>query len=349
MTHHESTHMNTIEREQQATVIELLAPHGLGFGSGGISVKTQLETGILTPEAPAIIHETIMNDPALFKAVEVTDDGCGDGRPWKKIIQAINSDDTTELRSYKRSLLRAKVFGGGLVTGASMLRTILGEPGESDSVGGDRSVITEHYAARGFAHGAHIDDHAANGKCGCGAIDQYPGITANALYYRKQITDTLKVIYGDDFANNERAIADAFAVYESLVASSSYFRDAGGALSMGRILSSGAVVKELYGHHVEDAIILNDAPGTTLDQQYYTTTIKEACVEKPETVQAFTVDLWRGREIAEIVTAIACEEQPSLDVTETYNLAVADFYIRTLAVAGTLTAGDLPVYLHRIA
>lgn len=340
--------MNTAEIEQQTTMVELLAPNGLGFGKGGISVKTQLETGILTPEAPGHIHEVIMHDPALFKPVEVADDGCGDGRPWTKIIQAItNLHGDQEIRSYKRSLLRAKVFGGGLVAGASMLRAIVGAPHENETVADDRQIIAEQFAAREFAHGAHTDNHATGTHCGCGAIDKYPEITANALYFREQIKSVLGVIYGETFDDNKEAIEQVFSVYESLADNTTYFAGTTGEQSMSRILASGAVVKELYGHHVEDTIIINDVEGTTLDQQYYTQIVKDRCAEKPETVQAFTVDTWRGRIIADTVAKIAIEIDPTIDEAAARNRALADFLIRTLAVAGTLTAGDLPVYRHR--
>lgn len=118
---------------------------------------------------------------------------------------------------------------------------------------------------------------------------------------------------------------------------------------MQKILESGAVVKELSGHHVEETIIVNDVKGTTLDQQYFTQEVKNACVEekKPQTIQAFSIDIWRGREIADLVADIAYGQDPSTDRENVRKIAYADFLIRTLAVAGTLTAGDLPVYQRR--
>lgn len=341
--------MDTQEKEHKSAVVELLAPNGLGFGEGGISVKSQIEQGILTPDTPHHIHELLTNDPNAFKQIEVDDDGCGDGRPWTKIIQTyIDEDDVQKIRLFGKSKLRAKVFGGGLATAASMWRTILGTPKDDQTVGKDRNFIASKFAALEFSHGAHSDDHAEGENCGCGAIDKYPLITYNAIKYREQITATLQVLYGDSYEENSLEIDQAFSVYEDLAKDSDYFADASGKQSMEQILASGAVVKELAGHHIEETIVINDIEGTTLDQQYFTETVKNASGdEKPRIVQAFSVDVWRGRMIADKIVEIAKQEDPTTDESHTWRLAYADFLIRTLAVAGTLTAGDLPVYRRR--
>ena len=341
--------MNDAEKEHQPTVVELIAPDGLGFGEGGISVKSQIEQGILTSDTPRIIHELLTDDPKVFKSVEVDDDGCGDGRPWTKIIQEYRDENgEKKVNLFGKSKLRAKVFGGGLGAAASMWRAIQGIPLDDQSVGGDRAFMAGKLAAADFHHGAHSDDHAEGQNCGCGAIDKYPVITTNAIKYRDQITGTLEALYGDEFDDNKEAVEQVFGVYEALADKEGYFADASGKQSMEQILESGAVVKELAGHHIEETIVVNAVTGTTLDQQYFTETVKSASgTDKPRIVQAFSVDVWRGRDIADTVTAIAIAENPEADTGSVWKLAYADFLIRTLAVAGTLTAGDLPVYRRR--
>lgn len=343
--------MNTPEQEQQPTVVELIAPQGLGFGEGGISVTSQIEQGIITADTPRHIYDLLINDTEAFKGVEVDDDGCGDGRPWTKVIQQYRDDaGDKKIQLFGASKLRAKVFGGGLVTAASMWRTIQGAPQPDETVGGDRALMARQLEAAAFHHGAHSDDHAEGNNCGCGAIDKYPVITANAIKYRPQITGALEALYGDEFDDNKAAIEQAFGVYETLAQEAGYFGDASGKQSMEQILDSGAVVKELAGHHIEDTIIINTVEGTTLDQQYFTETVKNAGDgSAPETVQAFSVDVWRGKEIAQAVAEIAQAEDQTADIDQVRKLAYADFLIRTLAVAGTLTAGDLPVYQRRPA
>lgn len=342
--------MNTAEKEHETTVVELLAPNGLGFGEGGISVKSQIEQGILTSETPRYIHEFLTNDPEAFKTVEVDDDGCGDGRPWTKVIQEyVDENGEKKIQFFGKSKLRAKVFGGGLVVAASMWRAIQGGVlADDQTVGQDRRFIADKLAADDFSHGAHSDDHAEGDNCGCGAIDKYPLMTANAVKYREPIMDTLKVVYGDSFEENADEIEEVFGVYTALAEKEGYFADASGKQSMEQILDSGAVVKELAGRHIEETIVMNDVEGTTLDQQYFTETVKNAgSGERPRIVQAFSVDVWRGRQIAEEVAKIAHEQNPAEDIEHIRRIAFADFMVRTLAVAATLTAGDLPVYRRR--
>lgn len=341
MDYEKSMLMNSPELELQTDTVELIAPDGLGFGEGGISVKEQLERGIITEEAPVRINEILTTDRSVFKDIEVDDDGCGDGRPWSKIIQLVGADGDRGIRLFKTSLLRAKVFGGGLVAASSMWRMVSGAPGAGSTVGKDREFVAGELKRYGISHGAHSDDHAEGENSGCGAIDNYPKITANAVKYRREIIGVLQTLYGDSYGDNKSAIDTAFEVYEAINDSHGYFSDASGKRSMDQILESGAVVKELSGRHVEETIIINEVPGTTLDQQYFTEVVKNACTEgaKPQTIQAFSVDVWRGQELARVVADIA-----DGDKDEAYKLAYADFLIRTLAVAATLTAGDLPVY-----
>lgn len=342
--------VNQSEQEHLVASVELIAPNGLGFGEGGISVKNQLEQGIITPEAPKRIHEILIHDPNVFKQVEATDDGCGDGRPWSKIVQMVASENgEKKIHFFKTSQLRAKVFGGGLVAASSMWRVLQGVPESGETIKADRQFVASEFAKREFSHGAHSDDHAEGDKCGCGAIDNYPLITANALKYRAQVMSTLEVLYAEDFDENKAAIESAFGVYEALAGSADYFNDANGKDAMQQLLEAGAVVKELSGNHVEETIVINDVPGTTLDQRYFTEQVKNACIEeiKPQVIQAFSVDVWRGKEIAKEVVSIASEHDSAIDTAEAYKLAYADFLIRTLAVSATLTGGDLPVYARK--
>lgn len=336
--------MNYPETEPKSIIVKSIAPSGLGFGEGGITVKKQIETGIITPDTPAHVAEVLTEDPDSFKPVETDDDGCGDGRPWVKILHMVQNGDMREVISYKRSLLRAKVFGGGLVVASSMWRTMMGTPRTGATAGNDRAIMAQKLEVAGIKHGAHTSDHAQGDNCGCGAIDNYQQISANAVKYRSQITDALRAVIGDDYTASEPAIQQAFDAYETLVEETEYFSDASGKQSMEQIIDSGAVVKELYGEHIEETIIINDVPGTTLDQQYFTQRVKELSAEKPRIIQAFVVDTWRGRQLADTVAEIVSSEDSSVDTEYMRKLAYADFLIRTLAVAGTLTAGDLPVY-----
>lgn len=334
------------ERPVSSTV-ECIAPHGLGYGEGKISTVERAQTDMAFSDKLAFIGDKIVNDSETFKSVEANDDGCGDGRGVLRIFQRYFADGLSKVISFNRSLRRAKVFGGGAAVGASMWRTINRRPRNGETVQGDIGFIVDEFSERRFAHGAHTDTHAQGEKCGCGAIDNYPLVTSNALKFRESITENLKAIYGGAYADNHYAIETAFAAYEELAQDEGYFSNANGKKTMETLLDDGAVVKELDGEHREGAIILNEIEGTTVDQVHLATLLAEKFGKDTEPVQAFVVDTWRGRQIAEEITKIAKNVNPDVDEDEVRRVAFADFLIRTLAVAATLTKGDLPVYHRR--
>ncbi|NCU29064.1 hypothetical protein EOM60_00435 [Candidatus Saccharibacteria bacterium] len=338
----------TIELESPPAVVELIAPYGLGFGEGKIGVRQRIEQGDLSAEVLSFVHELLTENPESFKSVNANGDGCGDGRWGTKLVRLLAravggyAPSSTDVPT-----LRAKVFGGGLAVASSMWRSITGSPTDSQTVGKDRKFMIGKLKKRGFSHGAHTDSHAEGGKCGCGAIDNYPLITSNVTNYRDKILETLGALYGDKFNDNQEAVAQALGVYGAIKDNKEYFADAGGKTFMEEILSTGAVVKQLEGDHAEVVIVLNDVPGTTLDQMFIANSVKERFGES-QVAQAFSVDIWRGKEIADTAAKIALEEDANLDYETVHKLAFADFLIRTLAVSATLTAGDLPVYWRRM-
>ena len=61
----------------------------------------------------------------------------------------------------------------------------------------------------------------------------------------------------------------------------------------------------------------------------------------PTDIQAFVVDVWRGRMYATLV-AVEALRVLKLDQAWAYKVAYADFLMRTCATSATLTAGDQP-------
>jgi hypothetical protein len=328
------------------TEIIVLAPNGLGYGEGTISVKAQLASGELTREALDAAIEIVTTAPLVFTPVDVdaSDDGCGDGRPTGHLFQYVFDQGKKILREYKKSRRRAKVFGGGLIVASSMLRVLKGQPSVDETVFHDRLQTIPLLNELGIAYGAHTDNHATGENCGCGAIDKYPAVTANAVKYRVEITQTLTALYGDAFDSNLPAIETVFDFYETLLADhATFFKDASGAKTMDLIEGSGAVVKVLTDAHQEGLIVANDIEGTVFDQREFDRLLKERLGEDSHEVQVFTFDTWRGRMYAEAVVGsfqFETEEQ----IERATQVAYADFLIRsTLAVAATLTPGDQPV------
>jgi len=319
--------------------VKVIAPEGLGFGEGSISVEEQVKSGESDRSAIRAAIELVRTDQDVFVPVdsEADDDGCGDGRTCGKMIYRMLDPITKQIQVFKRSLRRAKLFGGGLIASSSMWRAVEGAPTRGQTLDGDRRFMAEQLKSHGVNFGAHTDEHAEGDKCGCGAIDRYDDITRNVNVYRPQIMQTLRLLYGDDYAENEGAINDVFDMYSQL--QDEYLGDVTGRDTMDFIESEGAVVKQLEGKHLEDMVVLNDVEGTTLDQALLRQKLADQGLSP--NIQAFVVDVWRGRMYADLVADVASERGIDRDVA--FQRAYADFLIRTLAVSATLTKGDQPV------
>lgn len=333
---------DTLEREQSHEVI-CLAETGLGFGEGTISVEKRIETGEMSRDDLRMGIEIITNDPEVFTSTDVdaNDDGCGDGRQAARTFRIID-EVTGEMEEFNKSRRRAKLFGGGLIVATSMWRTIAGPTQHQETVLGDRQFVAGKLSELNIEYGAHTDNRAEGNACGCGAIDKYPEITGNALKYRSQIEATLQALYGESYEDNISAIDSVFATYQAILDDEVYFSNATGKSTMDLIKKDGAVVKELSDQHLEAYVILNDIEGTTFDQRKFDVKLQKAGVESEP--QAFVIDIWRGRMYADAIAKTAAENIPNTDFENARKKAYADFLIRTLAVSGTLTAGDQPVH-----
>lgn len=324
----------TAEREQKIEVISL-APDGLGYGEGSISSEHMSSSGL------ALAGEIIRTDPDVFVSVDVdaADDGCGDGRRAVRVMRL--NEETDVIEELNKSRRRAKIFGGGLMVASSMWRSIAGAPKHSETVLGDREFIAGKLQAMDIAHGAHTDTHAHGDNCGCGAIDKYPDMTKNAGVYKQEIIQTLQALYGDSYTDNLDAIKSVFATYDVLADDDVYFSNAQGAKTRDLIAGIGGVVKELGDDHREGKVILNDIEGTTFDQRKFDDKLQEAGVS--EEIQVFVVDVWRGRMYADAMAQVAVETLDDVQYEAARQVAYADFLIRMLAVAATLTKGNLEV------
>lgn len=333
---------DTLEREVKHEVI-CLAESGLGFGEGAINTQERISKGEISVEDLRTGSEIIANDADVFVSVDVDapDDGCGDGRQAARIFRILD-EQTGEMQEFNASRRRAKIFGGGLIVASSMWRAISGPAHHQETVYGDRQFIADELTYMNIEYGAHTDNHAHGDSCGCGAIDKYPQITANALKYREQIESTLQAVYGDSYVDNADAINSVFETYAATVKDEQYFSNAEGVKTMDLIKDRGAVVKELADAHLETYVVMNDIEGTTFDQRQFDRKLRGAGVESEP--QAFVVDVWRGRMYAEAVAKIATENLSDVDYEDARKKAYADFLVRTLAVSATLTAGDLPVH-----
>lgn len=289
---------------------------GLGFGQGSISG----DIGDLSPQAGQQIDRTIESAPTILVPVDcdengavLDDDGCGDGRAVETIFQGQNV--------FKRSLNRAKVFGGGLTMavaerigltyarGRTLHETFVDAQGE--------------LAARQIDYGAHTDTHAEGDNCGCGAIDKSPQIVANVVAFETPIRDTIAALGVDTTGIDE--VMDGFKSYATEIAGQPY----SGKRVMESVVDTGKVVKRLGGEHREKRIILNMVENTTVNQQL----IRETSDDQ---AQVFVTDVWRLVQLAQRLHP---------DDTEAQQQAFLSELVYTMGVAATLTKGDLPVYV----
>jgi hypothetical protein len=288
---------------------------GLGIGEGSISGG---EIGKAAGAETMTRVDQAINSPNILVPVgvdgngkQVEDDGCGDGR-----FTALVKKGRDIL---KRSLHRAKVFGGGATMATA------------DRIGaGDTANMTleevfaasmDYMTSSQIDFGAHTG-HSGNGECGCGAIDKAPIAVAFVAKYRDTIGKQFEAlgVSTDGLA----AVFDNFAAYAERIQGQSFQ----GRNVMEMIIDVGKIVKELGGPHKEARIVLNHVRGMTVNQQL----VREASGGE---VDIFAVDVWRMQDLA-------VRLHPNDEVAQTR--AFQSMLAYTLAVAAVLTKGDLPVY-----
>lgn len=307
-----------------------VAPHGLGFGEGAISYDARANNEVPAEELDKVIE--ILASPDVLAVIDtdkltgeaLDDDGCGDGRGITnqagEIVEVMQGDTVL-----KKSLNRAKVFGGG----ATMALSTLIATNHAD--GSLQELFTEAMTAMEEAeidYGAHSDEHAHGDKSGCGAIDNAPKILQNSVKYRDAIYATILSLDDAIDAHAVDEVLDSFASYTEAHGNSQY----SGKQVLDDIKSEEKVVKKLVSDHYEMYIVLNEVEGYTINQH----SVRNATEER---VQVFAVDMWRLQDIASRLYDGADEE--------TKQKAVLGELVYTLATAATLTAGDLPVYRIR--
>lgn len=296
---------------------------GLGWGVGKISVKDRLDDPA-DPLTPEILQKTerIIDSDDILVPVDtdddgqpVEDDGCGDGRPVKRIFRG--------LKQLKRSLHRVKVFGGG-ATMTAAAEIGLGHASDN-KLGQVFSQAISKLKSLDIHFGAHTDAHAEGKDGGCGAIDNAPQIVANSVKFEDNIRSAINLLNEDEFDENDLdAVFGSFSNYSKEAQSDDY----SGRQVLEEILEKNKVVKELHEDHYEVAIIINKVRGKTVNQGI----IREI---SGGAAQVFAVDEWRLRDLSMKLYDMPAEQQK----------AYLSMLVYTLATAATLTKGDLPVFV----
>lgn len=294
---------------------------GLGFGEGSISAESQESkpgNEDLAEKTDKAIHsQQILIPIDVDKDGKIIDDdGCGDGRSVSGRAGAIFQGD----RSFKRSLYRPKVFGGGATMAVA---AHIGEGGAKGPLGELFTSKIDDLNDRGINFGAHIDNHAQGENCGCGAIDKSPQILKATKKYRSEITASIEKLGVDKTGLDD--VLDEFGGYADSIEDQPY----SGKQVMETIVKNDKVVKELDAGHLETRILLNTVEGYTVNQAH----VRQ---ETDDQAQAFVVDVWRLKDLA-------AKLNPDSETKQLRDFQ--SMLVYTLGTAAVLTKGDIPVEL----
>ena len=312
-------HLQLINNERKVEMDKLeftvtRLSEGLKFGDGTISSVNESQAVLLRLDEAIASHKLLVRIDVDDEGNIITDDGCGDGRGVKAIFKG------TEV--LKRSLNRAKVFGGGAAMGVASLVGLGRAAGKKLQTVFDESI--GNLQAKKMDFGAHIDDGEHPSSSGCGAIDKSPLAIAAAVQYESEIRDVINVL-GIDSTGLD-AVFINYRTYAEEITTDTEFS---GLKVVDRIKGVGKVVKELKGPHKERRIILNTVRGFTVNQAF----IREST---DDAAQVFAVDTWRLEDIANELYEGDAQAQ---------HQALLGELVYTLGVAAVLTDGELPVDL----
>ena len=340
------------EKETLEITVEQLERMVYGTEGAAISLDKHNESAEYDAEIDARFWEMVRSGEALV-AISENDDGCIDGRWTVKVLFNENGELQVHVVENNDGHERAKVSGGGYMTGLAMR---LGAGVRGGSIDEDVTETGEVLAEKNVFCGAHNATHAhGEGSTGCGANDNFPLILHNAIAYREGIEKTTRQLLdqaGVPF--DEATFNQVLANWEEVLSGKTYFEGSTGASRLQRILDVQieqselgakrkpvAVTKELGGGHKEIAIIANFIGGKTVSQGMIAQKLSDEFGTKEgfnaeSLPQAFVVDAWR---IVELANAAVDESQ----ATEALYAGV----MYQAATAATLTDGSLEMFAYK--
>lgn len=319
----------------QDIIVNKIAPNGLGFGEGQISGESN-KNGINQEVLDSAAEEILK--PDYYKTVKVYESGCGDGRPvqsvWAKVKSKFNG--SKHQLEASESKLRPKLFGGDFATMYSALAVATDRGRNAKTAQEMDDYAIEIFNKMGWVLGTHNDDHnSPDDLHGCGAIDKRPVIVANSIKFAEQINR----IASTKFGVSVEALQQVKDVFSSRC-EGEYFKGYDGAHLQGRLEKkcNNVVRKVLTGNHQEAFVVINTRRGTTFDQASFREAMGNKYPDK-KLPQVFVVDIWQAEAMIDKLIEKGHIEENQKDV------AMAGVITYTLATAGTLTDGTLPVFL----
>jgi hypothetical protein len=185
----------------------------------------------------------------------------------------------------------------------------------------DQDTVATHAAKvfgtlDNYVIGGHRDTHAENGMSGCGANDKLGLILAKIADQPSAIRAFLV----------ERGIPITDELHELIVTRASQLIDQDYAATAGEAVTTAieqnkGAVEMLDGSHNEAIAVINTTEGTTLDRSKFRQ-------EFGDDVQAFNVDVWAIKHMAEATSVTKGEIEPKFVAALYYNVAT------TLTLAG---------------
>lgn len=339
------------DREFTATVEEL-GPLGYGNADSKISYQKQHENGELSDEVDARAAEIIQSGE-MMRDITDNDDGCIDGRPAVELLY-INQDGEFYTKAIDDAAVheRAKVAGGGYITGLAMKRAI---DMAGEHVDDDIKAVADTLAKSGVYCGAHTGAHSHDSATDCGANDKIDNILANGVLYREEIGKNVEALLeAAGLEYDESKLNAVFGGWSETLDRGDYFNGSNGASRFSAIEDSlrkaqetsgdyskpVAVSKHLAGDHKEDYIVINYVDGKTFSQAGFRKKLAEEFPEIPDETraQAFVVDVPR---IIQLAKAMTSNREADFETALYAGVAYQ------LATAATLTDGTLRTFTVR--
>lgn len=354
--------MNSEEQQDKhAKLLQTIPAPGNGLGS--ISFEEFEKRSVLAREMIAKTHEIIASGECMVRC-DHHDDGCIDGRCVDTIAVPDGKGFSVKRVESNVGNERAKVAGGGLLTGLAMFKAI-GE--DLVSPDDDLAYLVEGFAQQGIYCGAHTGSHGSEIKktTDCGANDRFGDILSTAINNDVHIANVTKVLLGPIHESYDSGVLQKdIRNWQHIVTETNNLSQSNGTSRLdvirGGMLNAhnkmhdderASVIKNLGGNHNEIFLVVNYAKRLTFSQ----TKLREALhdeypgVELSALPQAFALDMWRVDELAKAVASLPEQKtgriRSEAEVNDRYERALYAGAAYQVATYVTLTDGTLPIFV----
>lgn len=352
---------NEIKKESKAQLLAVLP--GPDNGLGSISFKNFENESDFSRELAVKCREIVESGVCIVDCNH-EDDGCIDGRCVNELAVPDGDHFNTKRVIDNSSNERAKVAGGGLVTGLAMFKAIGEDLVSPDE---DLKYLAEEFAKQGVYCGAHTGSHGSikNQKTDCGANDRFDEILKNTIDNQDDVEGIVKELLkplGVSVGNG--VLSSDLRNWNHVLTQTNNFAFSSGSSRLESIKDGilaaqdsnhnedkVTVIKNLEGNHNEIFLVVNYAQGLTFSQ----TKLREALhedypdVDLSDLPQVFALDIWRIDQLAQAVARIPKKHSTEpRTVDETNQRYLQALYAGTAFQVGTyvsLTDGSLPVFL----